>query len=333
MILKDGIWDKLWIYGRMKEWYFLALSELWDSGKRATGIWLEEEGWRGVCGVRPGGAFCPFCHVRSHDVRLTAAAQPWCSGWWVRPTWWAFRLQCGDSQHLNHSQHFGAFLTWVGGHCIGEEWQRIMKSGHSFNMWTKFVPRHRHKVMLLAQQLLGSDVKAPVSSSEFMDYPRFYLFNDKRHKRYKNASTSAQNCLSCVTSLCSRAMPRSLVHGPGQTQPNDRPALPLPWLCSAFAYIAIHCLHCLHCLHCHTLPHCHAFAQPTVQAPGRRWLNRSPPSRVNCERFHLHQKSVKIFTPCPINYPSPPKLVGESTLLKDTMEITLLNYYIILFGP
>ena len=42
---------------------------------------------------------------------------------------------------------------------------------------TKFVPRHRHKVMLLAQQLLGSDVKAPVSSSEFMDYPRFYLFN------------------------------------------------------------------------------------------------------------------------------------------------------------
>ena len=176
MILKDGIWDKLWwSYGRMKEWYFLALSELWDSGKRATGIWLEEEGWRGVCGVRPGGAFCPFCHVRSHDVRLTAAAQPWCSGWWVRPTWWAFNVEILSI--LNHSQHFGAFWPgWVG-RCIGEECHRIMKSGHSFNVWTKFVPRHRHKVMLLAQQLLGSDVKAPVSSSEFMDYPRFYLFN------------------------------------------------------------------------------------------------------------------------------------------------------------
>ena len=116
-------------------------------------------------------------------------------------------------------------------------------------------------------------------------------------------------------------MPRSLVHSPGQTQPNDRPALPLPWLCSAFAYIAIH------------RPHCHAFAQPTVQAPGRRWLNRSPPppSRVNCERFHLHQKSVKIFTPCPINYPSPPKFVGESTLLKkyNGYNFVELSYYII----
>ena len=147
----------------------------------------------------------------------------------------------------------------------------------------------------------------------WLDLPKILSlqYSDKRHKRYKNASTSAQNCLSCVTSLCSRAMPRSLVHGPGQTQPNDRPALPLPWLCSAFAYIAYIAIH---------RPHCHAFAQPTVQAPGRRWLNRSPPppSRVNCERFHLHQKSVKIFTPWPINYPSPPTFVGESTLLKNT---------------
>ena len=163
-------------------------------------------------------------------------------------------------------EHFSP--GWVG-RCIGEECHRIMKSGHSFNMRTKFVPRHRPKVMLLAQQLLGSDVKAPVSSSEFMDYPRFYLFNTltKGTKDIRMPQPRRKTaCLvlhRCVLGRCPG--PLSTAQGKPSLTTVRRshchgfalPSTTLPYIVY-IAYIAIH------------RPHCHAFAQPTVQAPGRR---------------------------------------------------------------
>ena len=109
--------------------------------------------------------------------------------------------------------------------------------------------------MLLAQQLLGSDVKAPVSSFEFMDYPRFYLFNtltkgtkDIRmpQPRRKTACLVLHRCVlgRCPGPLSTAQGKPSLTtvrrsHCHGFALPS--PTLPYIAYIVYIAYIAIHC--------------------------------------------------------------------------------------------
>ena len=147
---------------------------------------------------------------------------------------------------------------------------------------TKFVPRHRPKVMLLAQQLLGSDVKAPVSSSEFMDYPRFYLFNTQAkgtkdiRMHPPRRKTACLVLHRCVLGRCPG--PLSTAQGKPSLTTVRRShchgfALPSPTL---------PCID-IHCLHCHTSPPLSCVCPTNSASPRKEMTQSVSSSSKSCE--------------------------------------------------